>query len=404
MSNLETISFSFCQVSDLNLDSNVSLSLHLSPTQRAERRSEALKALAECLKLARELAVDAVFLPGNLFDADQSSSKSISELQAIFADLQKIPIFVCAGARDPLFNDSFYDELALQAHGLNPWPKNVHIFPETRSKTFTIKSKSRTRISGFSLSKNNLQKPFAMPKNLDSDGIAFDILLQALPPHLIESENLQNTIEQELKTHSYSYCAFSGSANKLYFHSENNGLKAAASGSFSGQSEIESGPRVALFGKLSKQLSGEIELKIQEKEFDPRRIYSLNFELRSEAHARAQEELEKSIKECGARKEIDILVLHLSGSYPKEKERFQYKEELESEYFHLKLMDNSRPDYLESLSKQSVIEQAFVEKMNLLKISLPSDASAEERELIDDALYLGLEAISKGKVSVGDAD
>lgn len=407
MSQSDFVSFSFCQVSDLNLDSSASMSLHLSPSQRKQRSEESIEALAAAIKVAISNDVNAVLIPGNLFDAENVSTSTLASVQKIFARLQEIPVFIAPGAADPLHSDSLYDESVLRARGLEPWSDNVHIFGANNVHSFNLPGKDSIKISGIGLTKDNRGRMPYIPELQKSEKAAINILLLPLGLADAATEKSKNELGKKFKSRGYSYIAFSGFKNQSILKSEEDEvIFAGASGTFVGLTAKELGPRTAIFANLDRRMSAGIEMTMHTEEFDPRRIINIDFDISGRDPNVLSMDLEKEIKESGARKDIDVLLINASGLYPVGADVKLITEQMKSDYFHLKSKINIRPDYLQSISLKNQIESKYACILGALRNELHAnmERDSEKVAIITDALYFGLEAIREGTVSTPNAD
>lgn len=406
MSHNDVISFSFCQVSDLNLDSSVALSLHLSPAQRKQRNDESIEALAAAMKVAISNDVNAVFIPGNLFNSDNVTTSTLASVQKIFARLQEIPVFIAPGKYDPLFNDSVYDESVLRARGLEPWSENVHIFDANSVSSFTLPDKTSIKISGVGLTKDNRRNTPYIPDLPEADRVAINILLLPLGFNDTTGNAANAELLKRIQSRGYSYVAFSGFKNELILKTEDDVIYGAAAGTFIGLTEEELGERNAIFANLDKRIGGGIDLTMHTEEFDPRRIVCVNFVVTGKEVETISFDIEHAIKKSKARKETDILLLEFNGWYPVGSEIELVTEQMKEDYFHLRYTDNTRPNYLATLSEANIIESKFAGILKQLRSEAESDDELDQKRLkvINDALYFGLEAIREGKVSIRDAN
>ncbi len=405
MSSSDVISFSFCQVSDLNLDSGASQNLHMSPAQRKQRADEAIEAFAAAMQKAKEKAVDAIIVPGNLFQLESVTTSTLLNVQKIFAELGDLPVFVAPGANDPLFNDSLYDESALEATGLEQWSKNVHIFSSDLAQSFTLAGKESVKITGIGLTKKGRRSTPYLPKLADADRVAINILL--LPLGLADTKGDEPLSAANIKSRAYSYVAFSGFRNEVLLKDAEGNIVAGTSGSFIGQTERELGPRHAFFGTLTKQIRGGLEVNLERAEFDPRRIVACDFDIADLPTEKLKGALTEAMKASGARSQVDILLLNLFGFYQSGEKIDLLSDEMKQEYFHLRVMDNTRPNFLQTMAEQNAIEKKFVAILNELKEKAEQEegsAKAEQLRVLDDALYFGMEAIREGKVTIRDAN
>lgn len=407
MTTNEVISFSFCQVSDLNLDSSSALNLHLSPSQRKQRSDESIEALAAAMKAASSNDVNAVLIPGNLFDADDVTTTTLESVQKIFARLGEIPVFIAPGAHDPLFNDSLFDESVLRARGLKPWSENVHIFGADSVRSVSLPDKESIRISGVGLTKKNRQTTPYVEELPESDRVAINVLLLPLGLDEAKLQEADTELAKKLESRAYSYVAVSGFENEHIFKNAEGVIFSGAAGTFIGQTAGELGPRKAIFANLDKRIGSGMDLTIHSEEFDPRRIINVNFDLSQKEPELMPLDFAAAIKKSGARKEKDILLVTLDGFYPVGAEIQLVDQNMRDEYFHLRVIDKTRPNYLETLSDKNIIESKYVGILAELKIEAKMEGESDNSEklaIITDALYFGLEAIREGKVSIRDAD
>ncbi|MFX5956997.1 hypothetical protein ABTF01_21610, partial [Acinetobacter baumannii] len=72
------------------------------------------------------------------------------------------------------------------------------------------------------------------------------------------------------------------------------------------------------------------------------------------------ESLQALIKKSKARKDTDIIVLELEGLYPGGAAFELVSAEMRQSYFHMKIVDKTRPDYLETLTEKNIIENKLI--------------------------------------------
>ena len=321
--------------------------------------------------------------------------------------MQEIPVFIAPGAGDPLFADSLYNEAALRAHGLAPWSENVHIFQSGELQTYTLPGKSSIKISGIGLTKDGRRQTPVIPPLSESDKVAINILLLPLGLADTESGVLDSKLKTYIKSLGYSYTALSGLKNAVTLIGDNDAVAAACAGTFIGQRQQEKGLRQALFGNLDRRIAGGLDITVRPEEFDPRRIVSLNFDVTGKDPSLLKDLLKETMQASGARPLIDMVVLNLEGTYPGAQELDLVSQAKEFDFFQLRIVDNTRPDYLETLSDKNVIESRFASMMNELKEQATAGGADQEKSrqaVIKDALYYGLEAIRQGRVTIRHAD
>lgn len=400
MDSNNSIKFSFMQISDLRLGSTSSLSLHLSPSQRQQRLEESLEALQNAISLAKEKSLDAILVPGNLFDSQNVTAKTISALQKTFASLDSIPVYITPGFLDPLGRDSFYLSDVLNSRGLDNWPANVHIFRGPGLQTTSLPEKANIRISGVAIHNQNPDRDQTTPVLEEHDRCALNVMLLPIRAEYKDKSLSDEELTEIIGQANFSYTAVSGPLNQCRVRSEGGRVIAAASGTFTAQSASETGARVAFVASLSRRLPERLELELEPIELDPRRIINLKLDLSSLEPSNWKTELESNLTACGARQD-DILLFDLSGTYPAGVEQDLVQQIRDKSFFHIRCSDVSRPDYLSTLSAENKIEQSLIDHMNRLFAESPDD---EQLSVIDDALYLGLEALREGKITLRNAD
>lgn len=412
MESNNSIKFCFLQISDLRLGSTTSLSLHLSPSQRQERLEESLEALRRAMNFAKEKSMDAILIPGNLFDQTNVTARTVGAIQRIFAAASPLPIYVCPGAIDPLSRNSFYLEDVLNSRGLDDWTANVHIFRGPGLQTTSLTEKNNVRISAVPRHLNDVDggAELKLPPLEEHDRGALNVLLYPLSANYIDSSLSDDDFSEMIGQPDFSYTALSGLLNQSRSRSEEGRVVAAATGTFSAQTAKESGARIGLSADLARKLPGRLELQLEPIEFDPRRIINLNMDLSTIAPEQWTRQLESDLIACGIR-EQDILLFNLSGSYPAGHEQNLVQQIREKTFFHIRCGDTSRPDYLANLSSENKVEHSLIEHLNALFAEANRSAGAGEKgndddelAIIDDALYFGLEALREGRVTLRNAD
>ncbi|MBX9567544.1 MAG: hypothetical protein K2X77_01560 [Candidatus Obscuribacterales bacterium] len=411
MENNNSITFRFLQISDLRLGSTSSLSLHLSPAQRQQRLEESLESLQKAIALAKEKSLDAVLIPGNLYDHENVTAKTIGTVQKIFASLDPIPVYITPATTDALSRDSMYLTNVLNARGLEDWSQNVHIFKGPGLQTIALPDKPNVRISGLAtqIEDRGSSQETPIPALEEHDRSALNILLYPMPAKyqgmVISDEEFSEAISQP----DFSYTAVSGPLNQCRARGEEGRVVAAASGTFTAHSADETGARIAFSAELSRKLPGRLELDLEPIELDQRRIINLKLDLSTIAPSDWKKELETSLVSCGVRQE-DILLFEVSGTYPAGAQQDLIQQVRNKSYFHIRCSDKSRPDYLATLSSANKIEQGLIEHMNSLFAEASRAADEGEKTgddqlaIIDDALYFGLEALREGRITLRDAD
>ena len=117
----------FLQISDLHLGARFAW---LTPERRAERRREQQRALEGAVRLAIERGVDAILIPGDLFDGVEIDAENLAVAIHSFRMTGCPPVFIAPGNHDPYSESSpTWSPRLLAARGLR-WPAHVHVFAD----------------------------------------------------------------------------------------------------------------------------------------------------------------------------------------------------------------------------------------------------------------------------------
>jgi hypothetical protein len=121
------------------------------------------------------------------------------------------------------------------------------------------------------------------------------------------------------------------------------------------------------------------------------------------------EEITMGIADQGGRIESDFVFLQLEGNYRIDTNPTAIIEELRYRYYNVAVMDYTRPDYLSETFDERTTEAKFVEslldmKKNAENVGAESDTTQNDASLIEDALYYGLDALRRKRVTVRDVD
>jgi len=115
----------FLQISDLHLGARFAW---LPRERRAERRKEQQRALEHALQTAIERGVDAVLVPGDLFDREEVDAETFAFAIHVLGMTGCPPVFVAPGNHDPWSETSpMWNPRLVAARGWR-WPAHVHVF------------------------------------------------------------------------------------------------------------------------------------------------------------------------------------------------------------------------------------------------------------------------------------
>ncbi len=148
------------QISDLHLGRPFAW---LPPERRELRRRDQLAALEQLVKHAIERDVQAILIPGDLFDGVPVDTGSLTFALRAFAAPGCPPVFVAPGNHDPASQDNAaWNPRLLQARGTH-WPSHVHVFDSPRWTGVPLPSQPNVRIWGraFLTNSGTMERPLA---------------------------------------------------------------------------------------------------------------------------------------------------------------------------------------------------------------------------------------------------
>lgn len=131
----------FLQVSDIHLGSRIRLSW-LSSEARQSLQECVREAFRKAMQAAVDRQVDAVLIPGDLFDDESVSNNDVAWAVSCFRMLGALPVYITPGNHDPFWPGSPYHPLYSASHRQLSWPDNVHIFNSDRWETIVSKDGS----------------------------------------------------------------------------------------------------------------------------------------------------------------------------------------------------------------------------------------------------------------------
>jgi hypothetical protein len=391
----------FLHLSDVFLDARLSFhGLKMSAAKRGQRNQEALEALLRMLDVARLRQVDAVVITGNLWEGQSVTAATAAQLAEAFAQLSEMPVLITPGIADPLNAQSFYDQKMLSAHGLRPWSANVHIF---NGDHFTMWQHPANNVRFYGRANIGLPADRLSKSPLETSREHVNILLDYQPFEQHADHTLLNR---------FTFAAYGGSFHGRIHCDEHNNIVAATPGSLVGRSVQELGLRSSLFVELD-YASRPANVRLEQVPADHRQLVSVSVSINGINPETVPEYVAKVVESSGARSGVDIVHVKLTGFYPPNQRPDFGENQLKNLYFHAKVENATRPDYLLDKTDKSTTTGRFIHTLQELKNKAESrggiltgteyGATLSTKE-IEDALYLGLDALNCKKVTVPDVD
>lgn len=393
-------SFCFLQMSDVLLDARLSLKdMDLSAAKRHERNLEALDTVVVLLSQARQRNADAVIIPGNLWDAETVTSATVQRLADAFENLGHIPVLITPGLGDPYNVRSFYHPRVLDAYGVRPWSDNVQVFSHPEYREFVHPRRTDVtfygRANGAGVSFGRL--------NIDRDrSDELRILI-----------DYQTPSDESEKVELFDFIAFGGCGNYRTLQASDGTAKGAASGAIVVRTLEETGQRAALWVELDRSEEGTISSIVEVLPADPRRLVVAASNINGIKARNVLEQLKRAIETAGARPDLDLVYLRVNGMYPSGSSPDFGEQELKRLYFHVKISDETRPDYFLDKIDQRTTTGRFIQVLQDLKhkaeskggsIQIADSVAEVPVSTIENALYYGLSALNQKQIVVPDVD
>lgn len=393
----------FLQISDLHLGRPFGW---LPRERRADRRSDQRRAVESAVRHAIERSVDAILLPGDLFDAEGVDADTLAyAVHDAFGATGCPPVFIAPGNHDPSSATSHYwNPALLRARGW-AWPAQVHVFTAPSWSSVPLATRPEVQIWGrsFMTGMASVDRPLA------DGGLA-------QPRADIEAARGRGPGAQVAVFHGSreNFCP-PGQALAAPF-SDDEALRSPfdylAVGHYHTPSRLEvdgavrlayGGAPVALdLGEIGAHGACEVRLQFGEGatraevefiELDKRRVHDLPADVSGATSVeQVDRRVAKALDQAGA-SEQDIVTVRLTGRLTRGVRYAAPGPDLRARTFHLRI-DSSRvrPDYdLASMrvSESGTTEERFA-RMMLERLDATTDPA--ERGLIEAALYYGLDA------------
>ncbi len=333
-----------------------------------ERRGELLSTLgritAECKKRETEL----LLIAGDLFDTQTVPYELFETVKSYFATIPDTAVAVVAGNHDYLCTNSpYYEE----------WSENVHIFKKT--ETIEVKGVNVTGIPFTSAYSDSFSLPQA------TDGI--NILLMHAD---IGGGQYNPVTPQALFATGMDYIAL-GHVHKASGLQKSGSVTYAYCGCPEPMGFDELGEKGVLCGTVYKNRAELEFLPLCSREY---KEISLNAE-----GAEGNSALLQLAEHALSGEENNLIKLCISGECDFTPDVHFLSAELSNKVYYLKVRNNTYPkENLELLKNEQTLKGIFVRKMLERIEKSPND----ERELLDAALRLGLNALGGREVETFD--
>ncbi|MBI4470306.1 MAG: DNA repair exonuclease [Acidobacteria bacterium] len=386
----------FLQISDVHVDSELTHSRLTWPNDKREQRIEEINGLVErAVRLAGEREVEAVLIPGDLWDDEEVSQKSIHRLVEAFASIEPVPVFIAPGNHDFCSPTSMYSRSAQVARGMRPWSGNVFIFDRAEFQSIRHPSRPDVVVAGRAFLENVTTTERLLGVQIERLEAAISLLLfhGSLDGYTREGAGKVTApfSREELLKQGFSYAALGHYHHFQTVLDPEGRIRAAYAGSPAGRTLTEDGPRTIVFGTAGPQ---GIEGELERVELDHRRLHTVEFDVTGSDSGLIQSQIDRMAAEQDWRTS-DVIAVTLHGRMPKGASAETLETSRGGRYFHFKVIDRTRPDYDLDHFDDRTVEGRFIQEMKR-EMAAATDESA--RQLWERTLYYGLDALIQREV------
>ena len=390
----------FLQVSDLHLGAPFRW---LPPERREARRRDQRAVLERVVNQAIERGVDAILVPGDLFDQEGPDAGTLAFALGVFDRSGCPPVFIAPGNHDPYSERSLcWNERLLQARNLK-WPAHVHVFATSSWSHRVIPRLPAVKVWGrcFTANVESHERPLsaaALAPLPPPDKVGFDLALfhgsreGQLP---LGQKMTAPYSDEEVIASAFAYHAV-GHYHTVSQIEATRGASAGVRLAYAGSAVAVTATEAGKHGALEVRIEHGRRQPFVEVEFielDPRRVHDLTVEV---AVATSPEQVERRVQraldDAGVRQE-DIVTVRLTGRVHRGVRFTAPGPELAARAFHMRFDPRRlRPDY--DLDVYQVGEAVTTEERfaRALLEQREREGDPERRAVIESALYYGLDA------------
>ncbi len=334
------------------------------------RRNETWGTFARICGRAKDEEVDFILIAGDLFDSHYCSLQDLLGISELFASLAPLSVYLIAGNHDPLGEKSVY-------HWVK-WPKNVHVFSSQQFEKLELEDKDLT-IWGKSWDRKEDFEPCAVPRPVaDTRNL---LLHHGDLDH--EGSSYANISTKDIQERGFDYIALG--------HIHRPEIFQKFTGAYAGSPEPLDFGEYGEHGYMDVRMT---DLKT-EVEFVPessRKFVAIQIEA-----AATDTVLSLATKIRNQTAELqpnqDFFKIAIEGYWEGQFESAsnQLKALLQPEFYDLTIQDKTKPDLNIERLEQIYGDSAVGRYIRHIQSSELDEAVQKE------ALYIGLEALLKGK-------
>jgi len=345
------------------------------------RRQELWETFDRIIKIAKQEKVHLLLISGDLFEYDYCSMSDIKRINDRFAQIPGTRVFIAPGNHDPAVSDSLYNTCR--------WQPNVHVFRESRVSAVKLEDYN-TVVWGLGWDKARIREPLL--EGFEADAGAVNILAVHCDVVPVGSaSDYLPVYSHQLAGCGVNYAAL-GHIHKGGRINKSGGTEAVYCGSPEPLDFTEEGRHGIYMGTVGTNFCDVKFIETAKRRFVTERI-TLD---PSSTQDTILEEINKHIQTAGRDNLFKFL---LEGSVdPGFEPDTEYLRNA-FETFYTEIKNNTLPGYdLDSIREEGKHSITGVFAAQLLgRIKRETDPT--EKEILERALYIGLDALNGRKVT-----
>ena len=393
----------FLQVSDFHLGRPFGW---IAPDRRPQRRHDQRRALELAVQQSIERGVDAILVPGDLFDQECVDADTLGFAVRAFDVSGCPPVFIAPGNHDPYTPVSHYWNPHLLKARAGAWPSHVHIFTTPEWTAKQIPGHEDVAIWGRSYAGNaaSAERPLSPDRVREvrpvkgatlNVGVFHGSREGFCPPGQAAVAPFS---DEEARRSPFAYLAVGHYHTTSRLDGGMGSVRLAYAGAAIGLDVTELGKHGALEVR-TQYGDGPTRTELEFVELDRRTIHALEADITGAGTAeQVDRRVAKEMDKAGIA-EQDVVTVRLHGRLAKGVRYGAPGPELRARAFYVRVnLGDVRPDYdldVYRNDKSTATENRFARAM-LEKIDAEQDP--RERAVLESALFYGLDAFRLGEI------
>ncbi|MCK4965601.1 metallophosphoesterase, partial [bacterium] len=330
-----------------------------------------------------------------------SSFDTTQFLVECFSKLAPVPVVIVPGNHDYYSSSSVYNPEFLRERRQAVWSENVIIFRKQEFESIALPNVKGVSVTGTAHVVNRsvterLLKGYVPKNNENVNILMFHGSRDAYKPS--EKKITLPFSDDEVLGLGFDYTAVGHYHSYSEIINEDGNVKGAYSGCPFGRNLRECGEKAIIIGTIYEDTTVEIE----KRKIDRRSIYDISVDCTGLSHTEAiLNAVGDEIKKI-TRDKNDIVYARLTGLIFPEIVLNIPEDFLQNEYFYITFdredlkPDYALEDYLSMSDSADTIQSRFVKE---LKKQMDNTADEKEKEIIENAMYYGLDALVQKSVN-----